>query len=66
MTGDDGKKHFVDARVIIKGAQVIIRIRDNCRSFDPKNWAEIHNTEDLTAHIGIRLVKKFSTEFLNT
>ena len=38
MTGDDGKKRFVDVRVIIKG-------------------------EDPTAHIGIRLIKKISTEF---
>ena len=60
---DDGKKHFVDVRVIIKGAQVIIRIRDDCRSFDPKKWAEIYNPEDPTAHIGIRLVRKISTEF---
>lgn len=59
----DGKKHFVDVRVIVKGAQVIIRIRDDCRSFDPKNWAEIYNSEDPTAHIGIRLVRKISTEF---
>ncbi len=60
---DDGKKHFVDVRVIVKGEQVIIRIRDDCRPFDPKKWAEIHNPEDTAAHIGIRLVKKISTEF---
>ena len=60
---DDGKKHFVDVRVIVKGEQVIIRIRDDCRPFDPKKWAEIHNPEDPAAHIGIRLVKKISTEF---
>ena len=60
---DDGKKHFVDVRVIVKGAQVIIRIRDDCRSFDPKNWAEINNPKDPAAHIGIRLVRKISTEF---
>ncbi|MBR3051544.1 MAG: ATP-binding protein, partial [Selenomonadaceae bacterium] len=60
---DDGKKHFVDVRVIVKGEQVIIRIRDDCKPFDPKKWAEIHNPEDPAAHIGIRLVKKISTEF---
>ena len=59
----DGKNHFVDVRVIVNDSQIIIRIRDDCRSFDPKKWAEIHNPDDPTAHIGIRLVKKFSTEF---
>ena len=60
---DDGKKHFVDVRVIVNGEQIIIRIRDDCRSFDPKKWAEIHNPDDSTAHIGIRLVRKIATEF---
>ena len=60
---DDGKNHFVDVRVIVKGEQVIIRLRDDCRPFDPKKWAEIHNPEDPTKCIGIRLVKNISTEF---
>ena len=60
---DDGKKHFVDVRAIIKGAQVIIRIRDDCKPFDPKKQVELYNSEDPTAHIGIRLVRKISTEF---
>jgi len=60
---DDGEKHFVDVRVIVKGEQVIIRIRDDCRQFDPKKWAKIHNPEDAASHIGIRLCRKISTEF---
>ena len=59
----DGKKHFVDVRVIVNGEQIIIRMRDDCRSFDPKKWAEIHNSNDPTANIGIRLVQKISTTF---
>ncbi|MBQ6298092.1 MAG: hypothetical protein IJK81_10500 [Selenomonadaceae bacterium] len=38
-------------------------MRDDCRPFDPKKWAEINNPEDPAAHIGIRLCKKISTEF---
>ena len=60
---DDGKKHFVDVRVIVKGEQVIIRIRDDCRPFDPKKQVELYNPEDPEKHIGIRLCKKISTEF---
>ena len=60
---DDGKDHFVDVRVIVKGEQVIIRLRDDCRSFDPKKQVELHNPEDPAAHIGIRLVRKIATTF---
>ena len=60
---DDDKNHFIDVRVIVKGEQVIIRLRDDCRPFNPKKWEEIHHPEDPTAHIGIRLVKNISTEF---
>ena len=50
-------------RVIIKSAQVIIRLRDDCRPFDPKKQAELFNPEDPASHIGIRLVRKMATEF---
>ena len=60
---DGGEKHFVDVRVIVKGEQVIIRLRDDCRPFDPKKWAKIHNPEDAASHIGIRLCRKISTDF---
>ena len=59
----DGEKHFVDVRVIVDGQQVIIRIRDDCRPFDPKKQVELYNSEDPTAHIGIRLCQKIATEF---
>ena len=60
---DDGKDHFVDVRVIVKGEQVIIRLRDDCRPFDPKKQVELYNPEDPAAHIGIRLVRKIATTF---
>ena len=60
---DDGKKHFVDIRIIIKGEQVILRLRDDCRPFNPKKWVELYNPEDPFSHIGIRIVRKMATEF---
>ena len=60
---NDGQKHSINIRVIIQGENIIIRIRDDCRAFNPKKWYEIYNPEDLTAHIGIRLVSKISKEF---
>ena len=44
-------------------AQVIIRLRDDCRPFDPKKQAEFFNPDAPAAHIGIRLVRKIATEF---
>ena len=60
---DDGKKHFVDVRVIVDGEQVIIRLRDDCRPFDPKKQAELYNPDDPASHIGIRLCGKIATHF---
>ena len=60
---NDGQKHSIDIRIVIKGEEVIIRFRDDCRAFNPKKWYEFHYPEDLTAHIGIRLVSKISKEF---
>ena len=60
---NDGKKHFVDIRIIIKGEQVILRLRDDCRPFNPKKWVELYNPEDPFSHIGIRIVNKMATEF---
>ena len=60
---NDGKKHSIDIRIVVKGENAIIRIRDDCRAFNPKKWYEIYNSEDVTAHIGIRLVSKMAHEF---
>ena len=59
----DGKKHFVDIRVIVNGDRIIIRIRDDCRPFDPKKQVELLNPGDPASHIGIRLVRKMATNF---
>ena len=64
---NDGKKHSIDIRVLIKGDKVTLRIRDDCRPFNPKKWQEIYNSEDPTAHIGIKLVAKMakSIQYIN-
>lgn len=60
---NDGQKHSIDVRIIISGENVIIRIRDDCRAFNPQKWYEFYNPEDPIAHIGIRLVSKIAKEF---
>ena len=34
----------------------MLRIRDNCPPFNPKNWLALHAGDDKTANIGIRTI----------
>ena len=52
----DNKKHSVDLRVLKKGEEWMIRIRDDCVSFDPLERAKIFDPEDPAGNIGIRMV----------
>ena len=64
----DGKEHSIDVRVIRTDAGFMIRMRDDCKSFDPKKWYEIHNPVDITRNIGIRLVFAIAkdVQYVNT
>ncbi len=55
---DDRTYQSVDIRILFKGDEKVIRIRDNCISFDPVEYLKLHETEDPAAHIGIRMVMK--------
>ena len=52
----DKKTHSVEVRVLQKDEDWILRIRDNCIAFNPKQWMEIHHPEDPASNIGIRMV----------
>jgi anti-sigma regulatory factor (Ser/Thr protein kinase) len=52
----DQKKHSVDIRVIHKGDDVILRIRDNCRAFNPSEHARLMDPGEMGKNVGIRLV----------
>ena len=64
----DGKSHSLDVRVIKKEDGFLLRMRDDCTSFDPKSWYDIHHPEDVTKNIGIRLVMKMAkdVQYVNT
>ena len=51
----DNEKHHVDIRVVAKDG-IILRIRDDCREFDPKKYLEQFSPEDKTKNIGIRMI----------
>lgn len=52
---EDRKKHSVDIRVVRKGEDVILRIKDDCRHFDPEERRNIVDPEDGMKNVGIRL-----------
>ena len=54
----EGQDNSIDVRVMIKNGTPVIRIRDNCISFDPVKYMELHNADDPAAHIGLRMVMK--------
>ena len=53
---DDGKKHTVDIRVSIKDQDMILRIRDDCRPFDPLDFSRMLDPEDPLKRLGTLMV----------
>lgn len=55
----EGKRNqSVDVRIVFKEDARVIRIRDNCMSFDPLQYLKLHEADDPFSHIGIRMVAK--------
>ena len=56
----DKKPHSVDVRVIHSGDNIILRIRDNCKEFNPSERAEINKIGEDGKNIGITIVYNIS------
>lgn len=56
---DDGRHHYVDMKIILLPESIKLRLRDNCRPFNPKERAELL-TDDPEHNIGIRIVSGIS------
>ena len=54
----DGKKHSIDVRILKKGEDYIVRIRDDCFYFDPIKGLQLFSTEDPSHHIGLHMIIK--------
>ena len=53
----DEKDHMLSVRIVHKGNELIIRMRDNCKSFDPrKKYMQIYANDDVGGNIGIRMI----------
>ena len=59
--GFDGRRtHSVDLRVVFRGEDLLLRIKDDCRPFDPKEKLALIDPEDVTHNIGLRMVGRLA------
>lgn len=63
---DDGEKHFTDVRVVYKNDELTLRIKDDCRAFDPKEKLALVDPDDITKNIGLRMVQKLAKDMSYT
>lgn len=59
---EPSKKHSIDIRLMYKAEQIILRIRDDCRKFDPKSRIEQCTPEDPLKNAGIRIIGKLASD----
>ena len=57
---EDRKKHSVDIRIVYKKSGLLLRIRDDCKPFDPSERKKLTDPSDPVSNIGIRLVFKIA------
>ena len=54
---NDGKPHAIDVRILAKENEIILRIRDDCRPFNPVNYYKTYGHDgNKEKNIGLRLV----------
>ena len=62
----DHKHHSIDLRIIKKGEDYTLRIRDDCLIFDPFKQIALYSEDDPTHHIGIHLIYKTAKDIKYT
>ena len=58
----DGKPHSVEVRVLKKDGGWMLRVRDDCRLFDPGKYIEQYTGDDPSANIGLKLLREIALE----
>ena len=56
-----GENRFLDIRILVKGPQLILRVRDNGRRFNPVAWLATQDPADVCSNIGIRMISQLAT-----
>ena len=60
----DSKQHYIDGRVLKKKEGWILRMRDDCRMFDPIKYLEQYSSDDPAANIGLKMLRDLSTNIV--
>ena len=60
--GKDNKDHKIDVRYVIKKKKRTLRIRDDCQTFDPVSYFELHKDEEPSESIGINVVMSLTKD----
>ncbi len=61
--GFGGKKsHSIDVRVVHKENQLMLRIKDDCRAFNPEEKMKLIDPDYITHNIGLRMVHSLAKE----
>lgn len=64
---DSKEENAIDLRVMRdKNDEISILIRDNCESFDPNKWMELHAKDEPARSVGIKLVTKLASYMSQT
>ena len=58
----DKKRHSIDVRVSYQADELILRLKDDCVPFDPGEFQQLADNEDITRNIGIRMVFRISKD----
>ncbi len=58
----DKKKHMIEVTVTIRDGSILLRIKDDCEPFNPKEWQDITSDEDPASNVGVRLVYRIADE----
>ncbi|MCR5596316.1 MAG: ATP-binding protein [Lachnospiraceae bacterium] len=57
---EDAGKHFLDSRIVYKDGEVMLRIKDDCKPFDPVEMYKHLNPDTPDVNIGIKMVMRIA------
>ena len=52
----DKRRHSMEVRILKKGDEYIVRIRDDCVYFAPLKRLQLYSPEDPMHHVGLRMI----------
>lgn len=59
---NDKKQHTAEIHVVKKNDGLLLRIKDDCKAFNPREATEMMDPKDVTHNIGLRIVQRYATK----